>query len=185
MRPSTRTRPCRHPCWVRRCIASYYHYCWEAVAAEVVRVAKEDTKTNLADLFTKVLPRQRREELLDRCMYWIWSGQVWVFTGWFLSWSHMCWWMILYIGESIYYQTDIKEIFSRGPNEFRCVNEDLYVCHGYHRVVWHWWVVSESYSGHRCDIMGAWRLLYVTQRCTAHVLIVASFNLTILILTVL
>eukprot|EP00980_Cylindrotheca_fusiformis_P022020 scaffold8906_cov77-Cylindrotheca_fusiformis.AAC.1 len=46
-----------------------YHYCKEAVAAEIIKVAKEDTETNLADLFTKVLPRNRREELLDRFMY--------------------------------------------------------------------------------------------------------------------
>ena len=46
-----------------------YHFCREAVAAEIVRVAKEDTVTNLADLFTKVLPKARREELLERFMY--------------------------------------------------------------------------------------------------------------------
>ena len=46
-----------------------YHYCREAVAAGVCRIAKEDTKTNLADLFTKVLGRVRREFLLDRFMY--------------------------------------------------------------------------------------------------------------------
>ena len=46
-----------------------YHYCREAVAADIVRVAKEDTKTNLSDLFTKILPRPRREELLDKFMY--------------------------------------------------------------------------------------------------------------------
>ena len=46
-----------------------YHYCREAVAAEIVRIAKEDTSTNLADLFTKILSRIRREELLDRFMY--------------------------------------------------------------------------------------------------------------------
>jgi hypothetical protein len=33
-----------------------YHRCREAVAAGTVRVAKEGTKTNLADLFTKILP---------------------------------------------------------------------------------------------------------------------------------
>lgn len=45
-----------------------YHCCREAVAAGIVRVAKEDTTTNLADLFTKVLPKARRDELLDRFM---------------------------------------------------------------------------------------------------------------------
>jgi len=44
-------------------------FCREAVAAEIIRIAKEDTLTKLADLFTKVLSRLRREELLDRLMY--------------------------------------------------------------------------------------------------------------------
>ena len=30
-----------------------YHLCWEAVVGGTVRVAKEDTATNLADLLTK------------------------------------------------------------------------------------------------------------------------------------
>ena len=34
-----------------------YHRCREAVAAGTLRVAKEGTKTNLSDLFTKVLPQ--------------------------------------------------------------------------------------------------------------------------------
>ena len=46
-----------------------YHFCWEAVVAKIVRVAKEDTTTNLSDLFTKVLLKARQEELLDRFMY--------------------------------------------------------------------------------------------------------------------
>jgi len=46
-----------------------YHFCREAVAAGIVRVAKEDTSTNLSDLFTKVLSKARREELLDKFMY--------------------------------------------------------------------------------------------------------------------
>ena len=46
-----------------------YHYCREAVASGTVQIAKEDTETNLSDLFTKVLTRQRREELLDRFVY--------------------------------------------------------------------------------------------------------------------
>ena len=46
-----------------------YHRCREAVAAQTVRVAKEGTKTNLSDLFTKVLPQSRREELLDKFTY--------------------------------------------------------------------------------------------------------------------
>ena len=46
-----------------------YHFCREAVASGICRIAKEDTLTNLADLFTKVLARTRREDLLDRFMY--------------------------------------------------------------------------------------------------------------------
>jgi Reverse transcriptase (RNA-dependent DNA polymerase) len=46
-----------------------YHRCREAVAAGTVRIAKEATKTNLSDLFTKLLPHPRREELLDKFTY--------------------------------------------------------------------------------------------------------------------
>ena len=46
-----------------------YHYCRSQVAMCVGRLAKEDTKTNLADLFTKCLPATKRCELLDYFMY--------------------------------------------------------------------------------------------------------------------
>ena len=46
-----------------------YHYCREAVAAGTIQIAKEGTDTNLADLFTKILSRLQREELLDRFTY--------------------------------------------------------------------------------------------------------------------
>ena len=46
-----------------------YHRCREAVAAGTVRIAKEATRTNLSDLFTKILPQPRREELLDKFTY--------------------------------------------------------------------------------------------------------------------
>ena len=46
-----------------------YHYCRSLVAMCVGRLAKEDTKTNLADLFTKCLPASKRNELLDYFMY--------------------------------------------------------------------------------------------------------------------
>ena len=46
-----------------------YHRCHEAVAAKVMRVAKEGTLTNLADLFTKPLVQSVREGLLDRFTY--------------------------------------------------------------------------------------------------------------------
>jgi hypothetical protein len=46
-----------------------YHRCRKAVAAGTIRVAKEDTKSNLADLFTKLLAVIRRNELLDKFTY--------------------------------------------------------------------------------------------------------------------
>ena len=46
-----------------------YHRCREAVAARVMRVAKEGTWTNLADLFTKPLMQSVREGLLDHFTY--------------------------------------------------------------------------------------------------------------------
>jgi hypothetical protein len=46
-----------------------YHSCRESVAADVVRIAKEGTLTNLADVFTKTQGRTKRESLLGRFMY--------------------------------------------------------------------------------------------------------------------
>jgi hypothetical protein len=46
-----------------------YHAVREAAAAGVLQVLKEDTQTNLADLFTKVLPADRRRELLSCILY--------------------------------------------------------------------------------------------------------------------
>jgi hypothetical protein len=46
-----------------------YHHNREAVASGLARVAKEDSETNLADLFTKLLSEQRRNFLIDRFMY--------------------------------------------------------------------------------------------------------------------
>ena len=46
-----------------------YHRNRQAVASRTVRMAKEDTKTNLSDLFTKVLDRVTRTFLLDRFTY--------------------------------------------------------------------------------------------------------------------
>ena len=54
------------------------HFCRKAVAAKIVRVAKEDTLTNLVDLFTKVLGKVKRDNLLEKCMQWLCE---WVFTG--------------------------------------------------------------------------------------------------------
>ena len=44
------------------------HFCREAVAADIVRVAKEDTLTNLADSFVKVLGKVKRDEILKKFM---------------------------------------------------------------------------------------------------------------------
>ena len=46
-----------------------YHRCHEAVAARVMKLAKEGMFTNLADLFTKPLMQCVREGLLDRFTY--------------------------------------------------------------------------------------------------------------------
>ena len=46
-----------------------YHRCREAVAAGTIRVAKQGTRKNLADLFTKVLTAARRQFLLERFTY--------------------------------------------------------------------------------------------------------------------
>ena len=46
-----------------------FHRCREAVAAETIRVAKEGTFTNLADLFTKLMARVTRDGLLDKFTY--------------------------------------------------------------------------------------------------------------------
>jgi len=46
-----------------------YHYNREAVASETVRITKEDSETNLADLFTKLLTEDRRNFLINRFMY--------------------------------------------------------------------------------------------------------------------
>ena len=46
-----------------------YHRCREAVAAQTIRVAKEGTLNNLADLFTKVMTAARRNFLLGKFTY--------------------------------------------------------------------------------------------------------------------
>jgi hypothetical protein len=46
-----------------------YHAVREAVAAGIMRVAKENTLTNLADLFTKCLSQARRNKLLGSILY--------------------------------------------------------------------------------------------------------------------
>jgi hypothetical protein len=46
-----------------------YHRVREAVAAGTIRVGKEPTDTNLADLFSKPLPTLRRHYLLQHILY--------------------------------------------------------------------------------------------------------------------
>ena len=46
-----------------------YHACRQAVASGMIRVAKEDTLTNLSDVFTKTMAKPKRDGLLERFMY--------------------------------------------------------------------------------------------------------------------
>ena len=46
-----------------------YHKCIEAVAALICHIVKEDTKTNLVNLFTNIMGRTRRECLLNLFIY--------------------------------------------------------------------------------------------------------------------
>jgi hypothetical protein len=46
-----------------------YHRNREAVAAGTVRIAKEDSETNLSDVFTKLMSAAQRDPLFDRFMY--------------------------------------------------------------------------------------------------------------------
>jgi len=46
-----------------------YHRTREAVGAGTIRVAKEDGKTNLADVLTKLLPQATKEFLCDKFLY--------------------------------------------------------------------------------------------------------------------
>ena len=41
-----------------------YHVIRESVAAGILRIGKEDTETNIADVFTKLLPYSRKYQLL-------------------------------------------------------------------------------------------------------------------------
>ena len=46
-----------------------YHKVREAVAAGTIRIAKEHTDTNLADLLTKPLPAVKRKALLEYILF--------------------------------------------------------------------------------------------------------------------
>ena len=43
--------------------------CSEFIAAGIIRVLKEDTTTNLADLLTKAMSKERSEDLMFKFMY--------------------------------------------------------------------------------------------------------------------
>ena len=46
-----------------------YHAVREAAAAGILQVHKEDTETNIADLFTKVLRKERRQALIPSLLF--------------------------------------------------------------------------------------------------------------------
>ncbi len=48
-----------------------YHIIREAVAAGIIRVGKEDTLTNIADVFMKLVPFTRKYQLLSP---FLWDG---------------------------------------------------------------------------------------------------------------
>ena len=48
-----------------------YHTSRESVESGATQIAKEDTEINLVDLFTKVLPRPRREMSLNKFKYFL------------------------------------------------------------------------------------------------------------------
>ena len=59
--PESKLRKKRH--------STSYHMSREAVASGTCSMTKEDTETNFSDIFTKVIPRPRRELLLDSFSY--------------------------------------------------------------------------------------------------------------------
>jgi hypothetical protein len=46
-----------------------YHRCREAQAAGIIRIAFEQDKTNIADLFTKFMPAMRLKELVQMVLW--------------------------------------------------------------------------------------------------------------------
>ena len=65
------TKNTRHPesTLSKKHNAIAYHLCQEAIAAGIIRVAKKGAATNLADLLTKAMPKERREDLIFKFMY--------------------------------------------------------------------------------------------------------------------
>ena len=66
------TKNCSYPTLMlkRKHHSIAYNRNHEAVAAGNCRITKEDTETNLSDLFTKLLSQIRREDLLNKFTYW-------------------------------------------------------------------------------------------------------------------
>ena len=64
-------RNCRSPdsTLKKKMYSIAYHLCREAVAAKIVRFAKEDTKTNLSDVLTKQLTKLVRDSLIYQFMF--------------------------------------------------------------------------------------------------------------------
>ena len=46
-----------------------YHICREAVAAGIMRHAKEDTDTNIADALSKLMPYSKKHDLIGGLQY--------------------------------------------------------------------------------------------------------------------
>ena len=46
-----------------------YHHVKEAVAAGIICIGKEDSKSNIADMLAKPLPSEQLKNLCQRCMY--------------------------------------------------------------------------------------------------------------------
>jgi hypothetical protein len=46
-----------------------YHIVQEAVTAKILRVTKEERETNLANVLTKLLPQEQRNQLLHSILY--------------------------------------------------------------------------------------------------------------------
>jgi hypothetical protein len=51
-----------------------YHIVREAAAAGILRVGKEDTQTNIVDVFTKALSKERRNALLSTILWFYWNN---------------------------------------------------------------------------------------------------------------
>ena len=67
-----------------------YHKCRESVACGKIRVAKQGTEKNLADVFTKLMSHARRQFLLDRFTYW-WKQDEWQIDPLFICFYESIW----------------------------------------------------------------------------------------------